>query len=270
MASDIKIFKYVLVVAALFAVFSSYAQNMAADTLATTPTPPDDKALEAAVTNVSSPYYYPLLFERYREGDTTLNLEDYRHLYYGFVFEEGYQPLEDSAYADSITMTLSRNMDKGGISPELYPRLKYLLGKALNERPFDMTYLNLLTYIEQMEGDMEQAVKTARKLDMVKKAIFSSGTGISKDSPWHVLYRADESAILSSLGAVSTKRMYITFDVEYFHLPIKNDGNKGYYFNNGRIYSKGVEKKRDEGKRRFEFNPLYNPRSDRHLRNIEY
>jgi len=230
---------------------------------------PDDRMIEAAVVNLSSPYYYPHLFARYEAGDTTLTLEDYRHLYYGFRFDDRYEPTDPTPYADSITLTLTRNIDPQGISPELFDDLERQVAGALGDEPFNMRYLNLATYMAQMKGDMTAAGSYARKMRMVKAAIISSGTGLTKDSPWHVLYRNDETDILTSLGARPTKRMYITFDVEYFHLPVKNNGNRGYYFNNGRIYSKGGEKER-EGKHRFEFNPLYNPKSSKHLKNIEY
>lgn len=234
-----------------------------------TPAAPDDRLIEAAVVNLSSPYYYPHLFARYEAGDTTLTLQDYRHLYYGFRFDDRYNPTEPTPYADSITLTLSRNIDPQGISPELFDDLDRQLKGALADEPFNMRYLNLATYIAQMRGDMTAAESHARKMRMTKAAIMSSGSGLTKDSPWHVLYRNDETDILTSLGARPTKRMYITFDVEYFHLPVKNNGNKGYYFNNGRIYSKGGKRENGSG-HRFEFNPRYNPKSSRHLRNIEY
>lgn len=233
------------------------------------PAPPDYKRIEAGTLNLSSKYYYPHLFKRYIEGDSTLNLDDYRHLYYGFVFDDRYKPLEQTPYADSIALTLQQNIDPRGISPELYASLERQLCGALEDEPFNMSYLNLMTYISQMKGDMERAGQYSRKLNMVKSAITSSGTGLSKDSPWHVLYRSDESDMLNSLGARSTRRMYVTFDVEYFHLPVKNNGHRGYYFNNGMIYSKGA-KKESPSKPRFEFNPRYNPRSSKQLRNINY
>lgn len=233
------------------------------------PAAPDDRMIEAAVVNLSSPYYYPHLFARYEAGDTTLTLQDYRHLYYGFRFDDRYQPAETTPYADSITLTLTRNIDPQGISPELFGDLERQVRGALADEPFNMRYINLATYMAQMKGDMAEAGRYARKMRMIKAVIMSSGTGITKNSPWHVLYRSDESDILTSLGARPTKRMYITFDVEYFHLPVKNNGNRGYYFNNGRIYSKGGKRESDS-KHRFEFNPLYNPRSSKHLKNIEY
>lgn len=259
------VIKTLMTAAAVVVSVMSLAQDVSPDN----PAAPDDRMIEAAVVNLSSPYYYPHLFARYEEGDTTLTLQDYRHLYYGFRFDDRYEPTEPTPYADSITLTLSRNIDGEGISPELFGDLWRQIRCALDDEPFNMRYLNLAAYMAQMDGDMETAESYARKLRMIKVAIMSSGTGLTKDSPWHVLYRNDETDILASLGARPTKRMYITFDVEYFHLPVRNNGNKGYYFNNGRIYSKGIKRDSD-GKHRFEFNPRYNPKSSKQLKNIEY
>ncbi len=255
--------KYYLLMLLSAAALTTFAQEPAM------PAPPDYKRIEAGTLNLSSEYYYPHLFERYKNGDPTLDLEDYRHLYYGFVFDDRYKPLEQTPYADSISLTLQQNIDPRGISPELYATLERQLKGALEDEPFNMSYLNLMTYIAQMNGNREQAEKYSRNLNGVKSAITSSGSGVSKESPWHVLYRSDESDMLNSLGAHSTRRMYISFDVEYFHLPVKNNGHRGYYFNNGMIYSKGA-KKETPSKPRFEFNPKYNPRSNKQLRNIDY
>src|ERR1043166_10049120 len=34
--------------------------------------------------------YYPLLFERFKSNDTTLTLDDYKHLYYGTCFQNNF------------------------------------------------------------------------------------------------------------------------------------------------------------------------------------
>lgn len=234
---------------------------------------PDNKQIEAAVTNISSPYYYPRLFERYVDGDTTLNLQDYRHLYYGYIFEESYKPLETISYADSIAVTLEKNKDDTILSPEIFDKIELYGKKMLKTTPFNLNYINMLTYIYQMQGDMDRAEASSYRFKMVKEAIFSSGTGLSKDSPWCVLYREDEFNILSIIKARYSKRIYVTFSIEFFHTPIKTDGNKGYYFDVSRMYLKRPEDSgaKEQQKRKFEFNPYQNPKSKSFIKNnIEY
>ena len=56
---------------------------------------PDNEAILARTIDNSTPYYYPRLMERYIHGDTTLTLDEYHHLYYGFAFADNYRPLEN-------------------------------------------------------------------------------------------------------------------------------------------------------------------------------
>ena len=44
---------------------------------------PDMSAVRLAVQDRTSPYYYPVLMDRYLRRDTTLTADDYRYLYLG-------------------------------------------------------------------------------------------------------------------------------------------------------------------------------------------
>lgn len=233
-------------------------------------TPPDQEKIRIAVLSNSSEFYYPNLYGRYDEGDTTLNLEDYRHLYYGYVYQDYYRPLESLNYADSIIVALSMNKSDSVISPEIFDMLFRYTEKALRAEPFNMNYLNYRAYIEAQSGDIEEARKNAYKVRMIKETIFSSGTGLTDKSPWHVLYRSDEQDIMNSLGVRFSKPIRVLSDVEYFHLPIRNNGNRGYYFDISRLFLRRPETSYDKQKRKFEFNPYDNPRSSRHIKYKSY
>ena len=80
--------------------FGHAAQAQTADSLRSEA--PRYEAIWAETANPTSPYYYPTLMSRYERGDTTLTLEDFRHLYYGYPEQPGYKPLLNSPYADSL------------------------------------------------------------------------------------------------------------------------------------------------------------------------
>ncbi len=52
----------------------------------------DFDAIKQESLNPTSEWYYPKLKERLLKGDSTLTKEDYRHLYYGSVFQPSYAP----------------------------------------------------------------------------------------------------------------------------------------------------------------------------------
>lgn len=243
-----------LITVVIFAIFcsSTWGQEY--------PMAPDDQLIGAAILDSDSPMYYPELFERYVKGDTTLNLEEFRCLYYGYTFQNSYTPLESNNYSDSLLMVLQQV--QGTVIPaELFDDILLYASKVLETRPFDLNFINLMTYCYQKQGNMEEADLYSFKLQMIIETIFSSGKGNEKDSPWHILYREDASDILGLIGATFYKRMYISTTVEYYYLTKKVDGKKGYYFDISRLYLKKPEP--TTTKRKMEFNPKTNPKSDK-------
>ncbi len=259
------------------AVFSFFSVNLFAQNQisgAEYPSAPDYDKIFREINTDTSPYFYPELFSRYQAGDTTLNLEDYRHLYYGYSFSSDYQPLQKRIYSDSLALVLSQNKDSLMLSPELFREVERLCLLSLQSEPFSMNFTNFLTYIYQMSGETELAKRYSYQLKMIKQAIMSSGTGLSDKSPWHVLYRSDMLDLLASLKARPSKRIYVTAQIEYFHLPVKNGDARGYYFNTGRIFSVPLQEnlkiENTQPKRRFEFNPYQNPRSSKYIKDLKY
>ena len=57
---------------------------------------PDYEKIKSEAFKVDSRFYYTNLFARYLENDTTLDREDYVHLYYGFIYNDKYEPYGDS------------------------------------------------------------------------------------------------------------------------------------------------------------------------------
>lgn len=223
----------------------------------------DSEAIKLAILNIDSPYYYSKLFERYAEGDTTLNLEEYRLLYYGYAYNDNYRPLETNNYRDSVMMVL--HQVKGDtIASRLFDEIVYYGSKMLEDRPFDLNFINLMTYCYQKMGMTREALRYSHKLTMIIETILSSGTGRDKSLPWHILYREDAGDVIAMMGSSYYKRIYITTTVEYLLLTEKIDKNKGFYFDISRLYMK-IPEREENRKRKMEFNPLYNPKSEKFL-----
>lgn len=219
------------------------------------------KEIEAQVMTPNAKYYYPQLYERYEKGDTSLTYEDYRHLYYGYIYQAEYQPHKESPYVDSLSNLLNKNSAEFNIM-NASKSIEYL-DKILEDRPFSLKFLNMMVYLyNQQIRDGDKALLYAYKFNMLLSTIFSSGDGKSKDRPWLVLYRSDAMSILQFIGADVTKRIYITANIEFYNLREKQGDVRGYYFDFDPIYLRPYEPK---GKRKMEINPLYNPKSDKYI-----
>jgi hypothetical protein len=59
---------------------------------------PNYKKIKKSIQKKSSEFYYPVLMERFKNGDSTMTIDEKRHLYYGFTFEDSYSPYSRSKY----------------------------------------------------------------------------------------------------------------------------------------------------------------------------
>lgn len=196
---------------------------------------PDDETIITAITDGTSPYYYPQLFSRYIDGDTTLTQTDYHYLYYGFPHQEAYKPLEPAPSETAhILMIFEHSPVPNRQESEEIIRLAT---DAMREIPFDPSNLNFLTYAYGVLGDTLNERINHDRFTKIIKTIKSSGTGLKEESPWHVIYFSHVNDVLGTMGVSIRKRMIVTRTSEFVALTKRQDnGVRGYYFDFSRIY----------------------------------
>ena len=69
-------------------------------------------SVEAATTNPEKDTHYPKLLQRFNKFDTSLTLDEYRFLYYGFAFNDGYAPYQDNGTSEIMPLVNERKYDK--------------------------------------------------------------------------------------------------------------------------------------------------------------
>lgn len=196
---------------------------------------PNNDAIETAVKNIASPHYYPLLMERYAQGDSLLGRQEYRHLYYGYMFSPAYEPYTPVPEADSMLMIIRHDATA---SRDDYLRLIRYGEAVMQHDPFNPRVLNFMTYAYGKVGDAENERRSARRFDGVLDAIVSSGEGSVEESPWHILSFSHAEDVMDYLGAPYRRPMVVGWTVEYFPLMRRQGSVRGYYFDYSRIYSK--------------------------------
>ncbi|MEG1650075.1 MAG: DUF4919 domain-containing protein, partial [Rikenellaceae bacterium] len=82
-----------------------------------------------------------------------------------------YNPLEVNPLADSLMLVMGRNRDKKFISPEIFKDIERVAMKSLYYNPFDITVLNMLTFINQMSGNDTKAFEYSDKVKKIKQVI---------------------------------------------------------------------------------------------------
>ena len=71
---------------------------------------PDYDLIKKNIVDKSSDFYYPTLYNRYISGDSGLNLEESRHIYYGYRYNKDYNPYArvDGKIANKISNLLNK------------------------------------------------------------------------------------------------------------------------------------------------------------------
>lgn len=194
--------------------------------------PVDYKAIEKTVSDSLSSYYYPTQLKRYLAGDTLLDLEDYRNLYYGYMFQSNFSPYGSSEELSQIRALMQKkeNPDAGD-----YQETIRLAEKGLQERPFTIELLNYMTLSYRELKDEENYTRWRHNLIGVIDAILSSGDGKSAKTAFHVAEVRHEYILVDILGFEYGGEQSLMHEgtdrFDYLSLKENDADLKGLFFN---------------------------------------
>jgi len=199
----------------------------------------DFKTIQSAVKKKKSALYYPALFERYRNNDTTLSREEFRYLYYGYTFQNEYRPyaIHD---ADSLVSDLMR---KDNPAIEDFSVMQAHCREILNLHPFSTRTLLIAAIASSRMGNTKDATLYYYKYNSILSAILSSGDGATEQSAWSVILLSDEVELIRWLDFIpSGKQQMIAMSLCDFIYVMANDyGVEGFYFDISRPFSRGFQ-----------------------------
>ena len=157
---------------------------------------PNYKKIEENIQNKESNLFYEVLMNRFQQADSTMTLDEKRHLYYGYIFDENYSPYSRSDYGDSLRVVLRKEkMD----SLDFNKIVDYTT-KMLFENPFDLNAINYQLFSLEQLGNEESFEKRAIQLRTIVDALISSGNGKTKEEAFYVIYTSHEYDLLNILG----------------------------------------------------------------------
>ena len=189
---------------------------------------PDYTAIEKNIKNEASPYYYTTLLNRFKKGDTTLTLEERRHLYYGYAFTS---KTYDVNSINAISISLKEVLRKADPTTTDMKSVLELSDKLLEVNPFSITVKEYRIYCLKELGMLEQAKIEKAQTDIIVDAILSSGDGTTKLSSIHVINAGNEYELASIMGfepvdnqfGINNKYDYLTLNKNSYNL-------QGLYF----------------------------------------
>jgi len=204
----------------------------------------DFDAIKAATQNdPTSSHYYPTLVKSFLSNDTIMNFDAYRELYYGFVFQEDYNPFRSNNFEgkEEVEQLYYKN---SALSREECNKIASYAEKALDDNLFDIDQLNIYIYALKEKKKYARAAVRQYRLDKLIAAIMSSGRG-TEDEPWVVIFPEHEYNIINFLGYVAKEHIEFSYGVDCIKAVSESDPNKtrNFYFD--------VAKMLEETKRKF-------------------
>ncbi len=205
---------------------------------------PDYDSIRKITHDKSSPYFYATLLARYQGADTTLTDEEYRALYYGNLFQPGYNPYSTSPYADSVRVLFT----KDSLAPADLPVLLRYEKNILKVDPFSLRDLNIIAYVSDRLGDSASAILAATRLGAVAATILYSGDGKTEETAWHVIHVGHEYDLLNLLGFSFTGPQSLTTKgCDYLQVQENQFGIGGFYFDVNQILEAEKQVLKDSG-----------------------
>lgn len=237
--------RLLILLVATFSIFGSATAQKA----------PDLKAIKDSINNPNSRYFYPTLFARYQLIDSTLTASDYHYLYYGYPEQVNYMPLVDN----SASLELENLMTKrSALSAADYARAISLCKATLEIEPFNLRDINALAYLYSQTDQSEKSAPLMHRLTMISQTITATGSGLSQEDPWWIIYFDHAIDLLDIMGYRHQVPIIVTRTIEF--IPVANmpkKGEQGYYFNFSEIYARKPDYLQDvkAPKRKMNFKP---------------
>ncbi len=188
--------------------------------------------------NPDSRYYWPNLLNLYRSNtDTTMVLEDYRDLYYGYIYQEDYNPYRQSRFSDKVEQLYYKKPHSRAEcdSIEKYAEL------SLDDNIFDLDQMQFYIFVLKEKKKYARSSVRSNKLERLIAAIMSSGKG-TKEEPWVVICPQHEYNIINFLGFVATNVEQTAEGLDYITVE-KRDNSKteGFYFDPRLMIARGKQ-----------------------------
>lgn len=190
---------------------------------------PDYPAIQKAISNPRSEFYYPTLLERYYAGDTTFTAKESHYLYYGFVFQKEYDPYDHS---DTEMKKMLHSLPSIGDND-----CRTLIGMAqevLEKNPFKVSAFRVIQYCCDQLDSAELATKYSWMQRTFAIAIIESGNGKEPSTAFYVNEVEHEYFLLSLFDLTpGSQSLSIIDDEKYDVMEVdKNDyGLEKLYFN---------------------------------------
>ncbi len=199
----------------------------------------DFEKIRKAISDSSSLLYYPRMMGRLKHNDTTLTLEEYRHLYYGYTFQDQYEPRWHSRQSEILNSYYAKDSLNSADCDSIIKYAKL----SIEENPFDLRQIKMLAFAYHLKEDETMSVKIYLNRIGLIDAILSSGDGRECESGFTVISTSHEYEILQVYN-LEMKKQSLSKDWHCDHLTIETPSHKtdDIYFDIWRLMQVDIER----------------------------
>jgi len=191
---------------------------------------PDYATIEEACSDDEGEFFYPNLISRYTNADTTLSLEELRHVYYGYTFRAEYSPYGHSEYKDSIRTVLNGD-SLSFTDTNTYHRLSAYCDSALQDFPFDLKALSYKLWALENSSDSASYNETLWQHNAIVEVLISSGDGVAPETAFYVIKTSHEYYLLNVFDFEFGGQQSLIGECDKLKLAENEFGLEGLYFN---------------------------------------
>ena len=210
-------------------IFTLLAFLMVLGTSAQTETAvPDYTLIQKNIRDKNSAFYYTNLLYRYTKADTSMTLEERRHLYYGAAF---INKKNDVEALNKTQVSLREILKKEAPTKADVENVVMYTADLLKANPFSITIKEYRQHCLKQLGRFEEAKTERAQTDMIIDAILSSGDGTTKQNSIHVIDAGNEFEVVGVLGFEPVGDEYATNgQYDYFTINKNSYNLPGLYF----------------------------------------
>lgn len=209
----------IILLISCFLSFPSFAQNWDFEK-------PDFKKIEANIKDQGSSLFYESLMQRFLKADSTMTIEEKRHLYYGYSFQEQYSPYGRSGFEDSLNIILQ----KAELNEMDLDKIIQFGDSILSSNPFELSTLNYQMYAYDQLGDSLGLKNKIIQYEIILDVLMSSGDGTSKENAFYVIDTSHEYELLGILGFEFGGTQSLIEHYDYLTIKENELGFEGLFF----------------------------------------
>lgn len=187
---------------------------------------PNYTLIKKNISDKKSEFYYPKLLARYELSDTTMTLQQKRHLYYGYTFQPKYNPYGRSESTEKLLEIINKEV----LSENDYVEIIRLSNQSLKDNPLDIRSLNYKLYSLEQQKKIDDLKKNLVKLEILVDALVSAGDGVSKETAFYVIETSHEYDLLGMFGFKFGGSQSLVEHYDYLTVAKNEQNIKGLYF----------------------------------------